>query len=372
MQTTQLRWVPERRAWNGGHAGRDADLVLAFANADHFHSADCYHELRDLFPNALIAGCSSAGSILDTGISDGDVVATAVRFEKGRVRLASVQDVGSSKTGLRALARHLTDTLQAPDLRHVLIFSDGLEVNGSELAAGLSACGVPVTGGLAADGTRFARTWVMADAPARSGTLAAIGLYGDLKVASGCFAGWQEFGAERRVTRAEGNVVHAIDGQPALALYKRYLGDQAEALPGSGLRFPLSIRATREDPPVIRTLLAVDEPAQTLTFAGDVPQGSYCRLMKSGLDDLIESAGHAAAAARPHPGQPGLCLVVSCVGRRLVLGQFTEEELDPVRNTLGPATAITGFYSYGELAPFSDFRHCRLHNQTMTLTTVHE
>ncbi|MDE2622490.1 MAG: FIST C-terminal domain-containing protein [Betaproteobacteria bacterium] len=372
MQITQLRWAPESRSWDGGEAFDRADLVLVFAHADHFQTEACYHELRNRFPKALIVGCSSAGSILGTAISDGDVVATAVYFGHSRVQLACAHDVGSSKSGLRSITRRLMDALQGPDLQHVLVFSDGLEVNGSELAAGLSDCGVPVTGGLAADGTRFARTWVMADAPARPGSLAAVGLYGDLHAASGCFAGWQEFGAERHVTHAEGNVVHAIDGQPALALYKRFLADQANDLPGNGLRFPLSIRASRNEQPVIRTLLAVDEASQTLTFAGDVPQGSLCRLMKTNLDDLIESAGLAAAAARRGPGEPGLCLVVSCVGRRLVLGQLTEEELDQVRDTLGPDMAITGFYSYGELAPFSDLQQCQLHNQTMTLTTLHE
>ena len=81
----------------------------------------------------------------------------------------------------------------------------------------------------------------------------------------------------------------------------------------------------------------------------------------------------AADFARPS-GQNavGLCLVVSCVGRRLVMGQLTEEELEIVREKLGDATAITGFYSYGEMAPFGEIMLCQLHNQTMTLTTIYE
>ena len=371
MQTTQLRWTPQTQ-WRGGEGAGQADLVLAFGDSDYFQSPECHRDLKVRFPQALIVGCSSSGNIQGGDISDGDVVATAVRFERSRVRLSQASGTGSSKCGLRALARQLTDALQAPDLRHVVIFSDGLDINGSELAEGLGGCGVPVSGGLAGDGTRFARTWVMADAPARTGTLAAVGFYGGLAATTGCFAGWQEFGAERRVTRAEGNVVYTIDNQPALGLYKKFLADQAKDLPGSGLRFPLSIRPTRQARPVIRTLLGVDESAQTLTFAGDVPQDSLCRLMKTNLDDLIESAGLAAAAARHAPGSGGLCLVVSCVGRRLVLGQLTEEEIDQVRSTLGPETVVTGFYSYGELAPLGSDLHCQLHNQTMTLTILRE
>ncbi|MEO7623185.1 MAG: FIST N-terminal domain-containing protein, partial [Gallionella sp.] len=340
MQTTQVRWTLDA-AWNGAGDFRDADLVLVFADAPYFQTPACYNDLKQKFPHACIAGCSSSGSVLGTTISDGDVVATAVRFDHGKVKLV-VADV-TVGDNIQEVARGLMEKLKAeypkgePNnaLRHVLVFSDGLMVNGSELAAGLNGSGISVTGGLAGDGARFGKTWVMADAPARPGCIVALGLYGDLSVTSGCFAGWQEFGAERIVTKSLGNVVSEIDNQPALALYKKYLGDLAKDLPGSGLRFPLSIRTNKNEQPIIRTLLAVDEGAQSLTFAGDVTQGSLCKLMRTNLDSLIENAGMAATKAKPQRDDAaGLCLVVSCVGRRLVLGQLTEEELDIVQEKL--------------------------------------
>lgn len=371
MQSTQIRWTPGT-GWSQPAAMSDnAHLVLVFADTEYFHGNACFEELKTRFPQAHIVGCSSSGSILDAVISDGDIVATAIHFDKGKVRLA-VADVRPDDD-VQTLAATLMAKLHADDLKHVFVLSDGLSVNGSKLATGLNQAGIAVTGGLAGDGTRFGKTWVMADAPAQNGRIAAIGLYGDLAVKSGCFGGWQEFGAERIVTRSSGNVVHEIDGQPALTLYKKYLGDQARDLPGSGLRFPLSVQADKHAKPIIRTLLAVDEAAQSLTFAGDVPQGYLCKLMKTNLDSLIDNAGMAAEAAKPvQDDASGLCLVVSCVGRRLVLGQLTEEELEIVREKLGAATTITGFYSYGELAPFSDVMQCQLHNQTMTLTTIYE
>ena len=371
MKTLQIRHT-SGSGWEAvPDAMQTAQLVLVFADSEYFHTEACHADLRARFPAAHLLGCSSSGSVLGTSISDGDTVATAVLFEQGRVRLAvaDLDDTG----GTGAAAASLAARLQADDLRHILVLSDGLQVNGSELATGLNKSGIPVTGGLAGDGTRFGKTWVMADAPAASGRIAALGIYGNVAVSTGCFAGWQEFGAERVVTRSENNVVYEIDGQPALALYRKYLGDQAADLPGSGLRFPLSVRANKEEHALTRTLLAVDEANQSLTFAGDVPQGHLCRLMRTDLDSLIEHAGLAAEAARPGPSAgSGLCLVVSCVGRRLVLGQLTEEELEIVQENLGDRTAITGFYSYGELAPFSDVLQCQLHNQTMTLTTLYE
>lgn len=369
MKTKQIRWSSQA-GWEGVGELVDADVVFAFADDGFFETQTCYAQLKERFPQAHIVGCSSSGSVLDTRISDGDVVATAVKLEHGRVRVA-VADLGADPVGV--VGAKLMAELQADDLRHVFVLSDGLQVNGSELAKGLNQAGVAVTGGLAGDGARFGKTSVMADAPAVSGRIAVVGFYGDLTVKSGCFAGWQEFGAERVVTKSVANVVYEIDNQPALDLYNKYLGDQADGLPGTGLRFPLSIQSSKDDKALIRTLLAVDEAARSLTFAGDVPQGYLCKLMRTNLDSLIDNAGLAAEAAQPATKDAdGLCLVVSCVGRRLVLGQLTEDELEIVRENLGDHTAITGFYSYGELAPFSDILQCQLHNQTMTLTTIYE
>ena len=375
MKTTQIRWTSDA-GWDRAdpHTRNNANLVLVFADHPHFHDPDCYAELQSLFPKAHVVGCSSSGSILGTSISDGNIIATAMTFDKGHVELA-VEDVGEGAE-IETIAAQLMNKLSHDDLRHVFVLSDGLKINGSALAKGLNNVNgnqVAATGGLAGDGPRFKETWVMADAPAKQRCIAAIGFYGEFTIKSGCYAGWEEFGAERMVTRSEGNVVYEIDDQPALALYKKYLGSQSSELPASGLRFPLSVRPDKDSAPIIRTLLAVDESAQSLTFAGDVREGHYCKLMKTNLDNLIDHAAMAARVAAPdgrHFG--GLCLVVSCVGRRLVLGQLTEEELEVVNEQLGTRMALTGFYSYGELAPYGEVLKCQLHNQTMTLTTIYE
>lgn len=371
MEICQFRWT-STAGWETPPASASAaNLVLVFADAAYFRQPECYQDLRRMFPTAHIVGCSSSGSVADTRISDDDIVVTAVTLEKGWIRLLSAP--ATPGEDLQALAAGMMKQLNDDELRHVFVLSDGLSVNGSDLASGLNSAGIPVTGGLAGDGTRFNSTWVMADAPAAQNFVAIIGLFGPIDVISGCVAGWSEFGAERLVTRSRGNVVYEIDNKPALTIYTKYLGEMAKDLPSSGLRFPLSIRPTEQDLPVIRTLLAVDAAAESLTFAGDVPQGSLCRLMKTDVDALIDASGMAANEAKSGAnGKPSLCLVVSCVGRRLVLGQLTEEELDIVRERLGPAAAITGLYSYGELAPFSDVLQCQLHNQTMTLTTLTE
>jgi hypothetical protein len=371
MEISQLCWTPNAGWEKPATSAPEAQLVLVFSDSDYFRQPACYEDLRRMFPVAHIVGCSSSGNVHGTKISDDDIVVTAIRFAKGRVRLMHTQI--TLNQNLQTTAAQLMSELKTADLQHAFALSDGLTVNGSDFASGLNLAGIPVTGGLAGDGTHFSSTWVMANAPAAQNLIAVIGFYGDIKVKSGCAAGWREFGAERLVSRSIGNVVYEIDQQPALEIYAKYLGDMAKDLPSSGLRFPLSIRANEKEKPLIRTLLAVDATTQSLTFAGDVPQGHYCRLMKTDLDSLIDASGIAANEAKSETmGRSSLCLVVSCVGRRLVLGQLTEEELDILHERLGPDTVISGFYSYGELAPFRDIAKCELHNQTMTITTLIE
>ncbi|HRK56113.1 MAG TPA: FIST N-terminal domain-containing protein [Burkholderiaceae bacterium] len=356
---------------------QSAHLVMVFGETALVANPKCYQSLKKLFPKAHVVGCSSGGHALGTRLSEGDVVATAVRFDSSSLRVAAFTLAAS--IDFDALAHEIVDALRGDDLRHIFLLSDGLATNGSKLAEALTrvAAGeVGITGGLAGDGTRFNETWVMADGPAARGQLVAIGFYGQgLQVGTGCVAGWDEFGAERVITKSAGNVVYEIDNKPALALYKEYLGPFADELPGSAFRFPLNIRATQNDKPVIRTVLGINEADQSLTFAGDMPQGYFGRLMKTNLDGLIDSAGLAATAANADQANAAtqLCLVVSCVGRRVVLQQLTEEELDIIQDKLGEHASLVGFYSYGELAPQDAAGGpCELHNQTISLTTLSE
>jgi hypothetical protein len=344
--------------------------VLVFDDGKRFGGAE-FDALRRDYPDAHIVGCSTAGAIAEASVSDG-VVAAAVRFDRTTVRVASVRVSGpgdSESAGVELAAR-----LAQPDLVHVFVLSDGLAVNGTPLVRGLAG-GLPtqvsVSGGLAADPS-FTRTYVTADAPPASGVITAIGFYGPaLRVGCGSLGGWDPFGPERRITRADGNVLYELDHRPALALYKQYLGSHADALPGSGLLFPLSVRAPGSSTSVVRTILGLNEAAGSITFAGDMPEGHIARLMKANFDHLVEGAHGAALQGIDRLGRrTELAVLVSCAGRRLVLQQRTEEELEAVRDVVGNAPMI-GFYSLGELSP-SGATGCELHNQTMTITTFVE
>lgn len=359
---------------SGAIENRDAtQLVCVFGDTDTFKEPAHYHALRRRYPQAHIVGCSSSGHVLGEEISHAPLIATAVQFDHARIKVVTA-DFGSGDNP-QALVSQMVNELKGEELQHIFILSDGLQVNGSELVRGINAVSpVPASGGMAGDGARFQETWVIGDDEPRQNRVAAAGFYGSgLKISSGSFAGWSEFGADRMVTRSEANVLYELDGQPALDLYRHYLGAYADDLPNSGMRFPLSIRSGEEDPEVIRTLLAIDEDEKSITFAGDIPEGYIARLMKPDMEALIEGAGKAAEMIEQANDKTALALVVSCVGRKIVMSQLVEEELDEVQSVLGDNVQLVGFYSYGEISPSQRLgMTCDLHNQTMTLTTIYE
>jgi hypothetical protein len=331
-------------------------------------------DLAFAYPNAHWLGCSTAGEIYGTQVTDETLVATAIAFEDTGVHGKSLR-LNEVRDSFEAGAR-LANSLPHESLVHVLVVSDGQNVNGSELVAGLTSnlpADVTVTGGLAGDGDRFQETLVLWDGPAEPNTVAAVGLYGDrIRVGFGSRGGWDAFGPERLITRSAGNKLYELDGQPALALYKKYLGEHARDLPASGLLFPLSLR-TAGGESIVRTILGVDETEHSLLFAGDMPEGGYARLMKANFDRLIDGAVGAAQTSSQALGKEApLALLISCVGRKLVLKQRIEEEIEGVQEVLGQRTILAGFYSYGEISPFAPSARCELHNQTMTITTLTE
>lgn len=377
MRVIQRTWT-EANGWhNGPPAAADgAQLVLLFGGTKQISEARWMAELRKACPAAHVFGCSTAGEIAGTSVSDDAVVATAVTFERTPIKLAHVR-LSDVKDSTDAGAR-LATSLPQQGLRHVFVISDGAKVNGSELVRGLLAAlppGVQVTGGLAGDGARFERTLIVAGDTPIEGSVGAIGLYGDaIKVGYGSLGGWDPFGPERAVTRSEGNVLFELDGRPALELYKSYLGEHASGLPATGLLFPLQIRRKGDAETLVRTILAVDEATGSMTFAGDVPTGATAQLMKANFDRLVDGASGAAktSALTLAGSRPELAILISCVGRKLVLKQRTEEEVEAVEEVLGAGTPMTGFYSYGEICPAAPNANCQLHNQTMTITTFSE
>lgn len=355
----------------------DPDLLLVFGSMDHLQAPDFTATLRAAMPRAHLLGCSTAGEISPQGVDDHSCVLTAVRFDQ--IRLTEASTVLADMADSFAAGERIGAALQASDLKAVLVFGPGVGINGSALVDGIAAqvgSAIPITGGLAGDGGAFQRTLTLGSAGISEQTIVALGLAGEaLCFGHGSFGGWAPFGPARKVTRCKGNVLYELDGEPALAVYKRYLGEHAQGLPATGLLFPFAmLGADQNAVGLIRTIMAVDEAEGSLTLAGEITLNGSLKLMHASTDSLVDGAEAAAQAAWDMARQSGdsLAILVSCVGRKLVMGARVDEEIEAVADVLGARATITGFYSYGEISPFIPSASCKLHNQTMTITCLSE
>ena len=381
MRSQQLVWN-HHAGWTPRNSDlAKATLVLYFGGRQAVACGSRYGELREMFPTAHILGCSTGGQIDNNNdISDDQIVAAAIHFDATPLRLCRVDisDPGQS----RACGETIGRALQAEDLAGVFVLSDGLNVNGSALVAGITdviGSTIPLTGGLAGDGPDFKETLVGGDCAPVARTIAAIGFYGSaIRIGHGSAGGWDLFGPRRRITKSDGNILLELDGEGALDLYERYLGEEdSQHLPGSALLFPLQVQnPAHPDSAVVRTVLAVNRDTRSMTFAGDVPQGWSAQLMRGNFERLAAGAADAARQARASldvgESHHQVVILVSCIGRRLLMGQRATDEIDAARAELGANTMRLGFYAYGEISPHAKSGRCELHNQTMTIASFAE
>ncbi len=377
MKTKQLQFI--NKTWKSFPSTTYAykcSLVLAFGSPGVITEPEVFSYLKDEFPNADIVMSTTAGEIINDLVFDDTVVVTGLEFEKSTSKCVET-NIKLHKNSFD-LGCFLMQNLLKDDLKAVFIVSDGTFINGSELVHGLNEKNinqVPITGGLAGDADRFEKTFTSLNAMPSQGNVIAIGFYGnDLVISHGSLGGWDEFGHERMITKAEKNVLYEIDHKNALALYKEYLGPYVKELPASALLFPLSILIEGSEKSLVRTILSIDEENKTMTFAGNLPIGSKVRLMKANFEKLITASSIAAQNSFLSLGnqKPDLSILVSCVGRKLVLQERIDEEVEAATKIIGENTTISGFYSYGEISPFDRSTRCELHNQTMTITTITE
>ena len=352
-----------------------ANLVLAFGERVFLEKTAPYQKLKSLYPNANIVICSSSGQISNMNLVQNNLVATAIAFEKTKIKVTEIDIL--LNPDIKLLGKKIKDDLLSDDLKSILVISEGSLINGTELINELilqTREAVPIFGGLAGDEYNFEKTIVGLNSDASPGKIVAIGFYGDnIHFGFASEGGWSDFGPEREVTHSEKNILYKIGDRFALDLYKEYLGKYAEELPGSSLYFPLSMKENAMSEPVVRTILSIDEEKKSMTFAGDIPIGSQVRLMKGNFDKLIDASYNAASLIHKNQSnKPELALLVSCVGRKIVLGDRIEEEIEVVREVFGDNMLICGFYSYGEISPTLNKVACELHNQTMTITTIYE
>lgn len=353
-------------------------LIMVFGDPDISPYQQALNQLRSKYPKALMTGCSSIASIYDDCLLEEGLIVSIVRFRHTRMqRFLTELGNNASETSLRA-GKEIAQALNNPDLKGILLLADGLYSNGCTLAQGINeniGRHISIVGGLASDRMDFQKTWVLQDNMPAYRLVSAIGFYGDnIVMHSAARDGWMPFGPERVATRAEGKILYEIDGIPALTLYKEYLGDKVDELPGIVLHYPLTIWQEDKSRYVVRTILGIDEETQSLTLASDIPQDSNIQLMYGNFKDLVEGAEAVAdtLSDKLESDKPVLAFAISCAARRLVMHADTDQELEAIMDNIPEGSRQIGFYSYGEIAPASSEGGCALHNESMTLAVIQE
>lgn len=350
-------------------------LVLVFGPTDRLSNSNLLPQIAKSFPKAKIVGCSTSSPITRDGSFDNFITVTAILFESStlRVQHSTIDDKNNSLSVGTAIGK----ALQAEDLRHIIVLSNGLKVNGSDLLRGIQQIignAIAISGGLASDGPRLQKTLIINGEQAEENGVVGIGLYGkNLRVSTALGCGWVPFGNHRTITRSEGNVVYEIDGTRALDVYSNYLGDEAKKLPSSGLIYPLAICTGHEEEVyLIRSIQAIDRDQGSVTFAGNVPQGCTVRLMHAQYHQLADGARQSVQQVAATNPSPTLAILISSFGRKVLMGRSGDLEIETAAEGFANMPVFTGFYSYGEIGRFGKSAASELLNQTIGITAISE
>lgn len=379
MRVVQNLWMPDRGwrdTWESmSELPPERSVLLALGDGEAWEASSWREELRARFPNVPLVGCSTAGEMEGATLRENAVSLSAVSFDAVTVRTASTS-LATLEDSLRA-GRSLALALGAPTLRHVLVFAEGIAVQGADFARGLSEAlpeGVRASGGMAGDGFRSESTTLLEGDSRSSGRALALGLYGaSLEVGCGVFGGWMPFGPPRVISRAQGAFLMELDGRNALDLLRQYMGDgifDNERI----MAFPLGICDEGGHVVAVRALLRTELQGRRVVTVGEIPEGTRIRFLRGSAENLLDGAGEAVRSAlKEHRRAPDWALAVGCFGRRCFLGHRAGEEAQEVTGALGAAVPLSGFLSYGELAPVAGMTQgCLFHNETMTVTTFVE
>jgi hypothetical protein len=352
----------------------NVSLVLLFGNKSFLEDESIFLEISKSFPGAEIVGSSTTENIMDAKIYENSLCLTAIEFQSSYCKTL----MGSLKNkSTFDVARDLAINIEKENLKYVMVLSDGYSTNDSKLTDGLKSVfpeNMLVTGGIGGNGFGGLKSIVRHNDKIGDDSIILIGFYGNnIIVSHGCEGGWEAFGPDRTITSSHKNTIYTLDDKPALDIYKKYLGKNSDELPLSGLLFPIALKVDGNIS--IRTVLNIDDEKGSITFASDVPEGSVVQLMMSNPNSIVDGSEISAEDAFSRLDEninEGLIFIVSCIARKLVLKEYTSEELEVITDTFGHNFNYAGFYSYGEICPRHENEHSSLHNQTMTITTICE
>lgn len=377
-QATKTLSYDQASGWSEPFPDMDSEstLVVVFAAHEYCDSPKPLSEIRNAFPKAKIIGCSTPAVIRDGKLLEGAIAVGIIRFEHTQIRIAStpVNTFEASQSAGKYLGEQLTDD----NLKGVLIFSDGVTTEATDLIRGLQELlpsGVTIAGGLAS-GPTLDNTWLLCDGELKRFHACAVGFIGNtVELTRATGGGWRLIGAQCKATRTSGRTLFELDGEPANDVYHRQVGDEIGfGLRESATRYPLTVRLPGLEMQIVRDVNSLDEDSGAIELAGDIPEGVMVQVMTTTEDDILDGVDEAIERMRSKtilPQNNALVICVSCAGRRTVLLDKTSEEAAIAHDGLGHGIHQIGMYAFGEISTTSSGPP-QVHNETITMGLIRE
>lgn len=332
-----------------------------------------------------MVGGSTAGEISGSGISNESVVIMALGSDTLDFATGIGLDMSQDETACGvALVDDFRHRISIKEASSLLIFPDGMGGDGLKVIDGLQSVmgtGFEIVGGYLGDGEDFRTTFQYFNGKVYNNAMPGLLICGKagFRTGIGVRSGFESIGNRFYCTAAEGNIVKEFDNERALDLYKEFLGDERfQRLPGICLEYPFGliddkVSIAGKEYFQLRCCLAVDHEKGSITLAASIPEGRAITLTTASRGDIINGAKLAAEQAKESlkDAKPEAILMFSCVGRKLILGRRTQEEVAVVKEVLGKDVPLIGFYTYGEIGPIDKTREelsvSKFHNETVVL-----
>jgi len=341
---------------------REPDLTLLFASPEH-PLQNVLAAARGKLAGTVIA-CSTAGEIDGVDMQQGGIAAFMFAWGNAQHRAEPLTpleaDGESAAIALTAAHVNLSASarVEGQTAGISLVFGDGLHPGFEALVAKMRQRLPPhhaVVGGGAGDGGRLERTFVGLDGAVASAAATAVHIASASPWGVGVGHGAEPIGERMTVTKASGNVVHELDGRPALEVYRELAERRGIALADDAavkqllIEYELGIHFF-DDLARVRAGVAT-MPDGSVVCAGEVPEGASVSFVHGDPERYVAAAQAAAQSAKDALGQAEVAgvLVISCVTRGIVIGERYGEEVAAVRRVFGDAP-VGGFLSYGEVA----------------------
>ena len=365
---------------------------IAFVFSSIFYDQHLMLEgMKSIAGTVPIVGCSTAGEIVTEGPLEHESVSVMLIASDGEISFScglGTNVKGGERAAGKMAAESVAQIAGGKDKLHgFIMLPDGLAGNGAEIVRGvLDVLGehFPVIGGSAGDDFRMKETYQYMNGEVRSGDVVGIGLTGAFSYGIGVKHGWGALGRKEKVTRASGNVIHEIEGKPAIEIYEKYFGDHAKSLRNETLStlavsYPLGLHVEGSEEYLIRDPLSVNAEG-SITCAAEVPEGGLVRIMMGTRESAIAMASKAAedAKAQLEGKTPKAIFIFNCIARKKLFGARGGEEIEAIKNVLGRDVPLIGFYTYGEQAPINgevkNIEQCNtvFHNETVVIYVIAE